>query len=254
MADPVRLERDGDVAIVSLDRPDRHNAMGDAVDAGFFDILEELHGDPGIRAIVWRGEGASFSSGRDTSELGLRARGESDLEFIERGHERTKLLLTMPAPIVVALKGWVIGGAFERALLCDIRIASSDARMRLPEVAYGVIPDSAGVARLFQMAGHGVASDLVLTGRVVDAEEALRHGIVSRVVAPAELDGTVLDVAHAIAEAPRIAVKMARHTIANLGHPQVLRTLHEEWLAQTAVMASDEYRALRDARLEPHRP
>ena len=75
-------------------------------------------------------------------------------------------------------------GSFERALLCDIRIAADDARMALPEVGHGVIPDSGGTARLFQIAGHGVAADLALTGRVIDAEEALRHGIVSRVVAP----------------------------------------------------------------------
>jgi enoyl-CoA hydratase/carnithine racemase len=246
---PVLLRRDGPVAVISFNRPDRHNAAGDAMDAAFFSILEQLHESDDVRAIVLRGEGKSFSSGRDTTELGARPPGMSDYEFIERGHAKTRLLLTMPAPIVVALKGWVIGGSFERALLCDMRIAAEDARMRLPEVRYGVIPDSAGVARLFQMAGHGVASDLVLTGRVMDAAEALSHGIVSRVVPTDQLDDTVLEIAHAIAGMPRLAVKLARSTIASLGHDQVLRTLHEELLAQTAVMASDEYKELRAARL-----
>ena len=247
----VLLRFDGPVAIVSLNRPERHNAANDAMDAAFFAVLERLHAEPGVRAVVLRGEGSSFSSGRDTSELGARAEGVSDFEFIEHGHAKTRLLLTMPAPIVVALKGWAIGGSFERALLCDIRVAADDARMRLPEVAYGVIPDSAGVARLFQMCGHGVASDLVLTGRVMDAAEALTHGVVSRVVPAEELDTTVLEMAHAIAAMPRLAVKMARRTIASLGHPEVVRTLDEELLAQTAVMASAEYRALRDERLAP---
>ena len=246
---PVLLRHDGPVAIVCFNRPDRHNAAGDAMDAAFFEILEQLHASEDVRAIVLRGEGKSFSSGRDTTELGARPPGMSDYEFIERGHAKTRLLLTMPAPIVVALKGWVIGGSFERALLCDMRIAAEDARMRLPEVRYGVIPDSAGVARLFQMAGHGVASDLVLTGRVMDAAEALSHGIVSRVVAGEKLDDTVLEIAHAIAAMPRMAVRMARSTIASLGHEQVLRTLHEELLAQTAVMTSDEYKELRAERL-----
>lgn len=246
---PVLLRFDGDVAIVSFNRPDRHNAANDAMDAAFFDILEQLHANPDVRAIVLRGEGASFSSGRDTNELGARPEGMSDHAFIERGHAKTRLLLTMPAPIIVALKGWVIGGSFERALLCDLRIAATDARMRLPEVVYGVIPDSAGVARLFQMAGHGVASDLVLTGRVMDAAEALSHGIVSRVVAAEDLDATVLEIATTIAKLPRMAVKMARATIATLGHEQVLRTLDTELLAQTAVMASPEYQRLRDERL-----
>jgi enoyl-CoA hydratase/carnithine racemase len=246
---PVLLQFDGPVAVVSFNRPERHNAANDAMDAAFFEALEQLHGNPDVRAIVLRGEGPSFSSGRDTTELGARPPGVSDLEFIERGHSKTKLLLTMPVPILVAMKGWVIGGSFERALLCDIRVAADDARMRLPEVLHGVIPDSAGVARLFQMAGHGVASDLVLTGRIMDAAEALSHGIVSRVVPAADLDETVRAMAHQIAELPPLAVRMARSTIADLGHAEVLATLHTEMLAQTAVMASDDYKAARDARL-----
>lgn len=247
--EPVLLRRDGSVAVVSFNRPDRHNAANDALDAAFFATLEQLHADDGVRAIVLRGEGSSFSSGRDTSELGARPEGVSDLEFIERGHAKTRLLLSMPAPIIVGLKGWVIGGSFERALLCDMRIAAEDARMRLPEVLHGVIPDSGGVARLFQMAGHGLVSDIVLTGRVLTAAEALTHGVVSRVVPADQLDDTLLEVAHAVAELPRLAVKMARSTIASLGHDQVLRTLHEEMLAQTSVMASEEYKAMRRARL-----
>ena len=246
---PVLLRIENAIAVVSFNRPDRHNAANDAMDAAFFGILEQLHADEKVRAIVLRGEGKSFSSGRDTTELGARPPGVTDFEFIERGHAKTRLLLSMPAPIICALKGWVIGGSFERALLCDLRIAADDARMRLPEVLHGVIPDSAGVARLFQMAGHGVASDLVLTGRVMDATEALSHGIVSRVVPAADLDATVLEIANRVATLPRMAVKMARSTIASLGHGQVLRTLHEELLAQTAVMASDEYKAMRDERL-----
>ena len=246
---PVLLRHEGPVAVISFNRPDRHNAANDAMDNAFFATLEQLHADEDVRAIVLRGEGKSFSSGRDTTELGARPEGVSDFEFIERGHAKTRLLLTMPAPIIVALKGWVIGGSFERALLCDMRIAAEDARFRLPEVAHGVIPDSAGVARLFQMAGHGVASDLVLTGRVRDAAEALSHGVVSRVVSAEALDDTVMEIAQAIAAMPPLAVQLARKTIAGLGHDQVLRTLDTELLAQTAVMASDDYKAQRDARL-----
>ena len=248
-ADPVLLRIDGPVAVVSLNRPDRHNAANDAMDAALFDVLEDLHRRPDVRAVVWRGEGPSFSSGRDTAELGKRAPGQSDLDFIAEGHRRTELLLTMPAPIVVALRGWAIGGSFERALLCDIRIAAADARMVLPEVGHGVIPDSAGVARLFQMAGHGLAADLVLTGRVLDAEEALRHGVVSRVVPPDDLDDAALEVARTIASRPPLAVRMARGVLAGLAEPLVRRTLREEMLAQTVVMASEEYRRQRDERL-----
>ena len=245
----VLLSIDGGVAVVSLNRPDRHNAFNDEMDARFFEVLEEVAERDDVGCVVWRGEGKSFSSGRDTSELGKRAKGESDLEFIEAGHRKTRILWQIPVPIVVALKGWAIGGSFERALLCDIRVASEDARMMLPEVGHGVIPDSGGVARLFQMCGHGVAADLALTGRVMDAEEALRHGVVSRVVPGERLDDEVMEIAQEIAKRPRLAVRMARSTIQSLGMDEVARSMDEEKLAQTAVMASEEYKKQRAERL-----
>lgn len=237
---------DAGVAVVTFDRPHRHNAFTDASDQQLFAVLRDLRdrGDT-IRCVVLRGEGPSFSSGRDTAELGVRAPGVSDHDYIAAGHAGTRVLLDLRCPTIAALKGWVLGGSFERALLCDLRVAADDARMALPEVAHGVVPDSGGVARLFQMAGHGVAADLALTGRVIDAAEALSHGIVSRVVPTAELDDAVLAIAHDIASRPRLAVELARETIAQLATPAVLATLDRERLAQSTVMASEEYRAAR---------
>jgi len=232
----VTLEITDGVAVVSYNRPEKHNAFNDAMDDEFFQVLRSVTTSDDVRAMVWRGEGKSFSSGRDTTELGVRPEGVSDLDYIARGHARTKLLWTAPFPIVVALKGWVLGGSFERALLCDIRIASDDARMALPEVQHGVIPDSGGTARLFQIAGHGIAADLALTGRVMTAIEALHHGIVSRVVAPDELDEAALEIARTIASRSPMAVRMARQVLSSLATPEVERSMHEEWLAQTAVM------------------
>jgi enoyl-CoA hydratase/carnithine racemase len=253
-ADAVRLVYDGPIAIVSYDRAEKHNAANDAMDRRLFEILAELHERPGLRAMVWRGEGASFSSGRDTSQLGVRTEDISDFEFIERGHRGTRLLFTLPVPTIVALKGWVIGGSFERALLCDIRIAGESARMRLPEIAHGVVPDSGGTARLFQMAGHGLAADLALTGRVLDAEEALRHGIVSRVVPDAELDATALGVARAIAQAPELTVKMFLRTLRRIANPVVEQSLAEESVAQSLVFASQDYAEFKAARAEKREP
>jgi enoyl-CoA hydratase/carnithine racemase len=247
--DLVRLEVDGPIAVITNNRPEKHNAMSDEMDRRLWEVLAEVHELPDLRAIVWRGEGKSFSSGRDTGQIGLRVEDISDLEFIERGHRPTGMFLTMPCPMICALKGWVIGGAFERALLCDIRIASVGTRMMLPEVVHGVIPDSGGVARLFQMAGHGVASDLALTGRVMGAEEALGHGIVSRLVADdAELDAVALSMAETIASAPAFTVKMARRTIASLGRDEVQRSIDEEAVAQSMVFASSDYAEMKAAR------
>ncbi len=253
--DLVRLEVDGAIAVITNNRPDRHNAMSDEMDRRLWEVLAEVHELPGLRAIVWRGEGKSFSSGRDTGQIGRRVEDISDLEFIERGHRPTQMFLTMPCPIICALKGWVIGGAFERALLCDIRVAAVGTRMMLPEVVHGVIPDSGGVARLFQMAGHGVAADLALTGRVMTAEEAFGHGVVSRLVADeAELDEVTMAMAETIAAAPAFTVKMARRTISSLGTDEVQRSIAEEAVAQSMVFASSDYTEMKAARAEDRVP
>ena len=251
----VRLDVRGPVAVITNNRPEKHNAMSDEMDRRLWEVLAQVHGMNGLRAIVWRGEGRSFSSGRDTTQLGLRAEDISDLEFIERGHGPTQMFLTMPCPIVCALKGWVIGGAFERALLCDIRVAAVGTRMVLPEVAHGVIPDSGGMARLFQMAGHGLAADLALTGRVLTAEEALGHGVVSRLVADeTELDSVVMEIAEKIAAAPAFTVKMARRTLFSLGAAEVQRSIAEEAVAQSLVFVSGDYAEMKAAQAEDRTP
>jgi enoyl-CoA hydratase/carnithine racemase len=253
-SDTLRLEFDGPVAVMTNHRPDKHNAANDEMDARLWEILDELHHRDGLRAVVWRGEGASFSSGRDTTELGVRTEDLSDLQFIERGHRGAQLFLSLPAPIVVALKGWVIGGSFERALLCDLRIAGESAKMRLPEILHGVVPDSGGTARLFQMAGHGVVADLALTGRVLTADEALRHGVVSRVVPDEKLDETALEIAHGIAKRPAFSVAMFRRTLGRMANPLVQRSLSEEALTQSMVFQSHDYREMKAARAEQREP
>ena len=250
----ITLEWDGPIAILSNNRPEKHNAANDAMDARLWELLAELNRRDDLRAVIWRGNGKSFSSGRDTSELGVRSEDVAHLDFIERGHRGAQLFLSMPCPIVVALKGWVIGGSFERALLCDLRIAGESARMRLPEVLHGVVPDSGGTARLFQIAGPGLAADLALSGRVMDAQEALSHGIVSRIVTDEKLDATALEIAHAIAKAPAFTVKMFLRTLRRMGDPLVRQSLQEEALTQSMVFASEDYAELKAARAANREP
>ncbi len=253
-SDTILLEFDGPVAIISNNRPEKHNAANDAMDARLWEILGELHQREGLRAVVWRGNGKSFSSGRDVTELGVRSEDISDFDFIERGHRGAQQFFTLPAPIVCALKGWVIGGSFERALLCDLRIAGESARMRLPELLHGVVPDSGGTARLLQMAGHGLVADLALTGRMMDAEEALRHGVVSRVVPDEQLDAAALEIAHAIAKLPAFTVKMFRRTLGRMASPLVQQSIQEEAVTQSMVFASHDYAELKAARAESREP
>lgn len=252
----ILVEHDGPVAIVTNNRPEKHNAFTDASDLELFEAFGSLDRREDVKAIVWRGNGKSFSSGRDVESIGGANRVEdiSQLELMERGHRFAKQILTISAPVIVAMKGWTIGGSFERVLLCDMRIAAESARMMLPEVKHGVIPDTGGVARLFQIAGHGVATDLALTGRVMGAAEALQHGIVSRVVPDEQLDDAVLEIAHDIAKAPAFTVKMARRIIGHLAFDEVARSIDEEAIAQTLVFASDDYAEMKKARADEREP
>ncbi|MBX3284627.1 MAG: enoyl-CoA hydratase/isomerase family protein [Actinobacteria bacterium] len=253
MSEKVRLEVDGAVATITNDNPDKHNAFDDEMDQRLFEVLAELRTRPEVRAVIWRGEGRSFSSGRDVSALGGGQVALTHHELMTRGHRGIQQIFDLDAPIVVACHGWSIGASFQRALLCDIRIASDDARFMLPEVGHGVIPDTGGVGRLFQICGHGVASDLVLTGRPMDAAEAYAHGVVSRVVPRAELDATARAVAEQIAAAPAVTVKVARRVIAHLAEPEIRSSMAEELIGQTFISRSDDA-AERRAALAEGRP
>jgi enoyl-CoA hydratase len=254
VTDRVRLEVDGAVATITNVNPDKHNAFDDEMDARLFEILGELRALPEVRAVIWRGEGKSFSSGRDVASIGVQKTPLSHHELMRRGHRGIQQLWELDAPVIVACKGWVMGGSFQRALLCDIRIAAEGTRFRLPEATYGVIPDTGGVAVLQQMCGPGVVSDLVLTGRVMEADEALHHGIVSRVVRPDELDATVRDLAAHIASLPAVTVKMAREVIRHLSVPSVRTSMNDEMIYQTFINRSDDFAEFRAARAEEREP
>ncbi|HZQ57488.1 MAG TPA: enoyl-CoA hydratase/isomerase family protein [Acidimicrobiales bacterium] len=248
--DRVRLDYEGPVAIITNDNAEKHNAFDDAMDERLFAILAELKANRDVRAVVWRGEGKSWSSGRDVSTIGAGDQRYTHHELMLRGHAGIQQVFEINAPIIVAIQGWAIGGSFQRALICDIRIAAEGTRFMLPEVTHGVIPDTGGVSRLFQMCGHGVVSDMVLTGRVMTADEALQHGVVSRVVPREELDSTAMEMASKIAASPFATVKLARRVIRNLGEPEVRASMEHELVYQTFINKSSDYAEFRAARAE----
>ncbi len=255
MAGSVRLEYDGAVAVLTNDNPDKHNAFDDQMDLQLFAALAELKERRDVRAVVWRGEGKSWSSGRDVGSIGTNVdTSVTHHELMQRGHAGILQVFDIEAPIIVAIQGWAMGGSFQRALLCDIRIAAEGARFRLPEVTHGVIPDTGGVSRLYQMCGHGVVSDMVLTGRVMEADEALAHGVVSRVVPRDQLDDTAMEMARSIAAAPAVTVKMARRVIRHLSEAEVRRSMADELIFQTFLNRSDDFAEMRAARAEGREP
>ena len=254
MSGHVHLEIDGAIATITNDHDEKHNAFDDDMDLELFEIFAELKAKPEVRAIIWRGEGRSFSSGRDVGSIGTIKVALSHHELMRRGHRGIQQVWDLDAPIFVARKGWVMGGSFQRALLCDVRVAAEGTRFRLPELTHGVIPDTGGMAVLYEMCGPGVVSDLVLTGRVMPAEEALSHGIVSRIVPPDELDATVREMAEQVAKAPAVTVKLARLAISHLSRPAIRSSMDDEVIYQTTISRSDDMAELRAARAEEREP
>ncbi len=250
MTDKVQLEIAGAVATITNHNPEKHNAFDDEMDVALFEIFAELRQRPEVRAVVWRGEGKSWSSGRDVGSIGIAKTELSHHELMRRGHRGIQQLWELDAPVFVACKGWVMGGSFQRALLCDVRIAAEGTRFRLPELTHGVIPDTGGMGTLYEMCGPGVVSDLVLTGRVMDADEALRHGVVSRVVPAEELDTVVREAAEQVAAAPKMTVKLAREVIRHLSVPAVRSSMADELIYQTMINQSADFAEFRAARAE----
>ncbi len=250
----VTLTYDGPVAVITNDNPDKKNAFDDDMDLALFEILTELAQSKDVRAVVWRGEGSAWSSGRDVGAIGGGQVEMTHHELMTRGQWGIQQLWAIEAPVIVAIQGWAIGGSFQRALLCDIRIAAEGARFMLPETKYGVIPDTGGVGVLYEMCGHGVVSDMVLTGRALSAEEALHHGIVSRIVPPEELDATAMEMAHEIAGRSAVAVKMARRVIRHLARPQQVSSMEDELIYQTFINKSDDYAEMRAAHADGRAP
>ncbi|MGH2726491.1 MAG: enoyl-CoA hydratase/isomerase family protein [Actinomycetota bacterium] len=254
MSDTVLRELVDRVAVLSLNRPEKHNAFNDEMIDAWSSAVDWAVGDPDARCILIRGEGRSFSSGRDVNELGRRAKGETDYEFVRRAQDEMLRLTDTPKPVVAALKGTVFGGAFEIALRADIRIAASDVTMCFPEIGYGILPDTGGTQLLTTLAGPSRAKLLIMTGDRIGADDAKTWGIVDIVVSSEELDVTALDLARRLANGPPLALALAKQLVDQLSADAVRRGTRAELIAQTALFASDDYREAREARAEKRAP
>ncbi len=190
----IHVEREDAVAVVTVDRQDSLNALDLETLTALRDRLRDLADDEGARVVVLTGAGEkAFVAGADIkymSGLGVdEAKAWGGL-----GHETTRLLETMPKPAIAAINGFALGGGCELALACDIRYASSTAKLGQPEINLGIIPGWGGTQRLPRLVGVGVAKDLLYRGRNVDADEALRIGLVNGIHDP------VLDKAREVAQ------------------------------------------------------
>jgi enoyl-CoA hydratase/carnithine racemase len=226
------------VAVITLNRPEKHNALSDALVDQWRAAFAWAVAEPGANAILLRGEGRSFCSGRDTSELGLRRHGESDEDFIAAHQADALMRLGCPKPIIAAVQGAVIGGGFEIALSADVRIAASDARFALPEVRFGLIPDTGGTSLLTALIGPSRAKLVIAGGRSIDAATALTWGAVDEVVAVDSLDAAAMAVAVGFAQLPSNAVQAAKVAVDQAWASAYRAGLAAELAAQTALFAA----------------
>ena len=184
--DGFRVERDGAVATITLDVPDKLNRVSMAARDQLARVFEELGRDAELRAVVLRGAGPAFTAGGDVA--GFLETSPIDLS---RLHENVAAPERCPKPVIAALHGYVFGVGLELALACDFRLAAEGTELALPEVKLGMIPGSGGTQRLARLIGLGRAKDAIMRGRRIGAEEALTLGLVTEVVPEAELDAAV---------------------------------------------------------------
>jgi enoyl-CoA hydratase len=180
----IRVDREGAVAIVTIDRQEAMNALDVATLTELRDRLRKLADDDAARVVILTGAGEkAFVAGADIKYMSGLDVGQAK-QWGALGHETGRLLETMPKPTIAAINGFALGGGCELAVACDLRYAASSAKLGQPEVNLGIIPGWGGTQRLARLSGLGIAKELIFTGRIVGAEEALRIGLVNAVHDP----------------------------------------------------------------------
>lgn len=205
----VRIERDGPVGTVWLDRPEKLNAFAGTMREEIGEAIDELGDDEGIRAIVITGEGRGFCAGADVNYLDelVAERNEDDFAaLLESGERVVRSIRALPVPVIAAINGPAAGGGANLALACDLRIMADTATIGQTFVRIGLHPDWGGTFFLPRLVGEGRALELMWSGRMVGAEEALAIGLVQRVVPADRLPDEVAEWARRMAAAPPIAV------------------------------------------------
>jgi enoyl-CoA hydratase/carnithine racemase len=204
---------DEQVATVTLNRPDVHNAQNDTLRREMYDVFAALSTEDGVKAVVVTGAGErAFSAGADIREFVASAT-PTELRERRKRIEYRAMMDRCPQPIIAAINGFALGGGLELALACDIRIAAENATLGLTEINLAIIPGGGGTQRLPRLIGRGKALEMILTGARIPAAEALRLGLVERVVPTGEALKAATELARTIAEKAPIALRYAKEAV-----------------------------------------
>ena len=206
------LEKRDRVAIITINRPDKLNALSIKIREEGAAILDELRNDASVGVVVFTGAGEkAFIAGADIAEFAGRT------SITQRDVMMSRSLFTavdsFPKPVIAMINGFCLGGGCELALACDIRIASEKAKFGQPEINLGIIPGGGGTQRLTRLVGEGKAMELILGGQMIDAATALSIGLVNHVVPAAELEAKTMEIANRIASKSPIALQLAKEAV-----------------------------------------
>ena len=270
----ISYEQVGNVGWLRLNRPDRLNAMTIEMWEELAKLGESLGDDASIRCLVVMGEGRAFSSGIDVehllsggggnlfSEAGKGSGGAAGSRSSSRGMEDKLVsrigdlqdaytwLADAPYPTIAAIRGYALGGGLQLALACDLRIAARGTKLAMPEHKYGLLPDLGGTYWLPRIVGPAKAKELIFTGETIDADEALRIGLVNRLVDDAELDAAVAALAERIAGQPPIAVRGTKRAVDLAASQSLGEGLREAAIGQAECIRSADFLEAARANLE----
>ncbi len=211
MGEFVRLEVDGAVGTIRLDRP-KMNALNAQVQEEIRQCALDATADPAVRAVVLYGGERVFAAGADIKEM-------KDMSYVDmlaragRLQDCFQTVARIPKPVIAAITGYALGGGCELSMCADFRVVADNAKLGQPEILLGIIPGAGGTQRLTRLVGPAKAKDLCFTGRFVDAQEALAIGLADRVVPTADVYSTAVEMAASYANGPAIALRAAKRAV-----------------------------------------
>lgn len=210
--DNLLFKKEGNIGILSINRPSALNALNSAVLDELNQAIDEINIDEEVHVLILTGEGRAFVAGADIGEMKDMSPMEARI-FAEKGISVFRKIELMEKPVIAAVNGFALGGGCELSMCCDIRIASEKAKFGQPEVGLGITPGFAGTQRLSRLVGVGRAKELIYTSDVIGAEEAYRIGLVNKVVAPDELINAAMEMANKILSKGQIAIRYSKTAI-----------------------------------------
>lgn len=208
----IELERMDKVALITINRPAVLNALNDQVMHELYVLVQELEEDDDVHVMVITGAGRAFVAGADIGQM-VNYTAVDAKKFSQQGNQTLTKIAYQVKPVIAAINGYALGGGCELAMCCDIRLASEKAKFGMPEVGLGITPGFGGTQRLARITSMSNATELILTGRTIDAEEAKSMGLVNHVYPHEELLAKAIEMAQHIAHRPQIAVRQAKQSV-----------------------------------------